>query len=139
MFVSVTVGAVYHQFKRAVHVDPSIVADPSLPFLVTFDFNRSPFCVEIGQAQISPMGRERLVMIDEVIGQEHLTGPEGAIGRMVSAGRLSKRNSPRANMPARASLSAAAWATAGAIFIIKRGSNGLGIRYSGPKASGSPT
>jgi putative ATPase len=27
--------------------------------------------------------------LDEVIGQEHLTGPEGAIGRMVSAGRLS--------------------------------------------------
>ncbi len=35
-------------------------------------------------------------------------------------------------------LSAAAWATAGAIFIIRRGSNGLGIRYSGPKASCSP-
>jgi hypothetical protein len=28
-------------------------------------------------------------------------------------------------------LSMAAWATAGAIFIISRGSNGLGIRYSG--------
>jgi len=27
--------------------------------------------------------------LDEVIGQEHLTGPEGAIGRMVGAGRLS--------------------------------------------------
>ena len=27
--------------------------------------------------------------LDEVIGQEHLTGPEGAIGRMVAAGRLS--------------------------------------------------
>ncbi|MBN9506504.1 MAG: replication-associated recombination protein A [Altererythrobacter sp.] len=27
--------------------------------------------------------------LDEVIGQEHLTGPEGAIGRMVSAGKLS--------------------------------------------------
>lgn len=26
--------------------------------------------------------------LDEVIGQEHLTGPEGAIGRMVSAGKL---------------------------------------------------
>lgn len=80
MFVSVTVGAVYHQFKRAVHVDPSIVADPSLPFLVTFDFNRSPFCVEIGQAQISPMGRERLVMIDEVIGQD--VGTEDMVERV---------------------------------------------------------
>src|SRR5699024_8398157 len=27
--------------------------------------------------------------LTEVIGQEHLTGPEGAIGRMVAAGRLS--------------------------------------------------
>lgn len=26
--------------------------------------------------------------LDEVVGQEHLTGPEGAIGRMVAAGRL---------------------------------------------------
>lgn len=27
--------------------------------------------------------------LDEIVGQEHLTGPDGAIGRMVSAGRLS--------------------------------------------------
>jgi len=27
--------------------------------------------------------------LDEVVGQEHLTGPDGAIGRMVAAGRLS--------------------------------------------------
>jgi putative ATPase len=27
--------------------------------------------------------------LDEIVGQEHLTGPEGAIGRMVSAGKLS--------------------------------------------------
>src|SRR3546814_1588648 len=27
--------------------------------------------------------------LEEVIGQEHLTGPEGAIGRMVAAGKLS--------------------------------------------------
>src|SRR5919202_4897733 len=26
--------------------------------------------------------------LEEVVGQEHLTGPEGAIGRMVAAGRL---------------------------------------------------
>ena len=35
-------------------------------------------------------------------------------------------------------LAAAASATAGAIIIIRRGSNGLGMRYSGPKASFSP-
>src|SRR5690606_20765967 len=33
--------------------------------------------------------RLRRRALDEVIGQEHLTGPEGAIGRMVAAGRLS--------------------------------------------------
>ena len=33
--------------------------------------------------------RLRPAHLDEVIGQEHLTGPEGAIGRMVAAGRLS--------------------------------------------------
>src|SRR5881397_421255 len=27
--------------------------------------------------------------LDEVIGQDHLTGPDGAIGRMVAAGKLS--------------------------------------------------
>jgi putative ATPase len=33
--------------------------------------------------------RLRPTALDEVVGQEHLTGPEGAIGRMVAAGRLS--------------------------------------------------
>src|SRR5678809_1406666 len=33
--------------------------------------------------------RLRPQSLDEVIGQEHLTGPEGAIGRMVAAGKLS--------------------------------------------------
>src|SRR5437588_1754553 len=33
--------------------------------------------------------RLRPSSLDEVVGQEHLTGPEGAIGRMVAAGRLS--------------------------------------------------
>jgi putative ATPase len=33
--------------------------------------------------------RLRPASLDEVVGQEHLTGPEGAIGRMVSAGKLS--------------------------------------------------
>jgi putative ATPase len=32
--------------------------------------------------------RLRPKLLDEVVGQEHLTGPDGAIGRMVSAGRL---------------------------------------------------
>jgi putative ATPase len=33
--------------------------------------------------------RLRPSTLDEVVGQEHLTGPEGTIGRMVAAGRLS--------------------------------------------------
>ncbi|MBT8427243.1 MAG: AAA family ATPase, partial [Erythrobacter sp.] len=33
--------------------------------------------------------RLRPETLAEVIGQDHLTGPEGAIGRMVAAGRLS--------------------------------------------------
>ena len=33
--------------------------------------------------------RLRPVRLEEVVGQEHLTGPDGAIGRMVAAGRLS--------------------------------------------------
>src|SRR3954470_16103948 len=32
--------------------------------------------------------RLRPTALDEVVGQEHLTGPEGAIGRMVAAGKL---------------------------------------------------
>ena len=33
--------------------------------------------------------RLRPRVLDDVIGQAHLTGPEGEIGRMVAAGRLS--------------------------------------------------
>src|SRR5947209_13132131 len=32
--------------------------------------------------------RLRPKSLDEVVGQEHLTGPDGAIGRMVAAGKL---------------------------------------------------
>ena len=41
-------------------------------------------------AEDAPLAdRLRPVSLDEVVGQEHLTGPEGAIGRMVAAGKLS--------------------------------------------------
>src|SRR5512141_2325 len=33
--------------------------------------------------------RLRPRILDEIVGQEHLTGPDGAIGRMVAAGKLS--------------------------------------------------
>ncbi|RPF72087.1 replication-associated recombination protein A [Aurantiacibacter spongiae] len=43
-----------------------------------------------GPAEDAPLAdRLRPRSLDEVIGQEHITGPEGAIGRMVSAGKLS--------------------------------------------------
>src|SRR5688572_21482468 len=32
--------------------------------------------------------RLRPTSLDEIVGQEHLTGPDGAIGRMVAAGKL---------------------------------------------------
>src|SRR6476469_4725254 len=41
------------------------------------------------QANAPLADRLRPASLDEVVGQEHLTGPEGAIGRMVAAGRLS--------------------------------------------------
>jgi putative ATPase len=41
-------------------------------------------------ADTAPLAdRLRPNSLDEVVGQEHLTGPEGAIGRMVAAGKLS--------------------------------------------------
>jgi putative ATPase len=44
-------------------------------------------------AEVSPHApladRLRPGSLDEVVGQEHLTGPDGAIGRMVAAGKLS--------------------------------------------------
>src|ERR1700752_1629802 len=41
-------------------------------------------------AEAAPLAdRPRPHTLGEVVGQEHLTGPTGAIGRMVAAGRLS--------------------------------------------------
>jgi putative ATPase len=41
-------------------------------------------------AENAPLAdRLRPARLEDVVGQEHLTGPEGAIGRMVAAGRLS--------------------------------------------------
>ena len=41
-------------------------------------------------AEDAPLAdRLRPRSLDDVVGQEHLTGPEGAIGRMVAAGKLS--------------------------------------------------
>ena len=45
--------------------------------------------VEASRADAPLADRLRPTALDAVIGQDHLTGPEGAIGRMVAAGRLS--------------------------------------------------
>ena len=51
-------------------------------------FDDSPSTNEAAAA--APLAdRLRPRALDEVVGQEHLTGPEGAIGRMVAAGKLS--------------------------------------------------
>jgi putative ATPase len=44
---------------------------------------------DIGSADAPLADRLRPHSLADVVGQEHLTGPEGAIGRMVAAGRLS--------------------------------------------------
>src|SRR5436190_23995621 len=45
--------------------------------------------VETPAANAPLADRLRPQGLDEIVGQEHLTGPEGAIGRMVAAGKLS--------------------------------------------------
>src|SRR3954471_23555354 len=49
----------------------------------------SPSAAPAAPAEGAPLAdRLRPQRLDEVVGQEHLTGPEGAIGRMVAAGKL---------------------------------------------------
>ena len=49
----------------------------------------APEAVPDAAADAPLADRLRPRALAEIIGQEHLTGPEGAIGRMVAAGRLS--------------------------------------------------
>ena len=49
-----------------------------------------PPAADAPSAATAPLAdRLRPARLEEVVGQDHLTGPEGAIGRMVAAGRLS--------------------------------------------------
>jgi putative ATPase len=58
---------------------PDLFADQEIP-------TKAP----AGPAVSAPLAdRLRPQSLEEVVGQEHLTGPDGAIGRMVAAGRLS--------------------------------------------------
>ena len=53
-------------------------------------FASDPLDTPDGAADNAPLAdRLRPRTLTEVVGQDHLTGPEGAIGRMVAAGRLS--------------------------------------------------
>ena len=58
---------------------PDLFADQELPGTAT----------EAPAANAPLADRLRPQSLEEVVGQEHLTGPDGAIGRMVAAGRLS--------------------------------------------------
>lgn len=50
----------------------------------------SPAGADAAPGENAPLAdRLRPQRLDQVVGQEHLTGPDGAIGRMVAAGRLS--------------------------------------------------
>ena len=50
----------------------------------------APPQVADGSAANAPLAdRLRPRSLDEIVGQEHLTGPDGAIGRMIAAGKLS--------------------------------------------------
>lgn len=51
------------------------------------------FAPDLNSAEVNPAlsplaDRLRPTTLDDVVGQQHLTGPDGAIGRMVAAGRL---------------------------------------------------
>ncbi|MEO6225830.1 MAG: replication-associated recombination protein A [Sphingomicrobium sp.] len=51
---------------------------------------QAPASAAAAAAANAPLAdRLRPNSLDEIVGQEHLTGPDGAIGRMVAAGRLS--------------------------------------------------
>jgi len=54
-----------------------------------FQDDPAPPARDAAPAQNAPLAdRLRPRRLDEVVGQEHLTGPDGAIGRMVAAGKL---------------------------------------------------
>ncbi len=53
-------------------------------------FGETPQTVRHATSRSSPLAdRLRPHSLEEVVGQDHLTGPDGAIGRMVAAGKLS--------------------------------------------------
>jgi putative ATPase len=55
-----------------------------------FDLPASPGLGGSAPSSDAPLAdRLRPALLSDVVGQDHLTGPEGAIGRMVAAGRLS--------------------------------------------------
>jgi putative ATPase len=53
------------------------------------DFDPPPATTPLPAADAPLADRLRPARLAEVVGQDHLTGPDGAIGRMVAAGRLS--------------------------------------------------
>ena len=52
-------------------------------------FEGSSQSIELPRANAPLADKLRPLQLSDIIGQEHLTGPDGAIGRMVAAGKLS--------------------------------------------------
>src|SRR3954467_10611896 len=65
---------------------PASLFTLAMPDLFADDVQTKP--AEVPAANAPLADRLRPKSLEEVVGQEHLTGPDGAIGRMVAAGRL---------------------------------------------------
>src|SRR5829696_1662799 len=68
----------FFAFALCFHAMADLFADAEIPA-------RPP---ETSAADAPLADRLRPASLDEVVGEEHLTGPDGAIGRMVAAGKL---------------------------------------------------
>lgn len=56
-YVSMNKGVVYHAFDRTAHVSADAKPRPGVPWMVSFDFNRSPFSVIVCQPRDTLAGR----------------------------------------------------------------------------------
>ena len=76
-----------HLVNTRVHILRDALLSAPMPDLFADDLPPTPIDQPRDDAPLADRLRPR--GLGEIIGQEHLTGPEGAIGRMVAAGRLS--------------------------------------------------
>ena len=62
-FINVNGSAVYHQFDRSIHVIDDIEVNPSLPLIITFDFNINPY----NAIYLIQVVNDEIVIIDNAI------------------------------------------------------------------------